>query len=265
MKGIYKITSPSGRIYIGQSTNIKTRFYNYRKSISCQKQRVLYSSFIKYGIHAHELEVIHELPIDVCAETLTIYEQFCIDQFKDAGFEMMNLKEAGPHGGHSEETRRRISLGHKGKPKSKEAVAKQSQSMKGKPCPMKGRKHTPEARLKIKEKRALQKNVKGPPAKEKPIKIIYPVGVHPLKGRKLSPESIRKREATRKANGNNKGWSDEARNRRSKLYKGRPSPNKGRKSSPEAIEKMRQSKLGKKASAETRLKMSLAHKKRLAN
>ena len=86
MKGIYKITSPSGRIYIGQSTNIKTRFYNYRKSISCQKQRVLYSSFMKYGIHAHEFEVIHELPIDVSAETLTVYEQFCIDQFKEAGF-----------------------------------------------------------------------------------------------------------------------------------------------------------------------------------
>jgi group I intron endonuclease len=261
MKGIYKITSPSGRVYIGQSTNIKTRFYNYRKSISCQKQRVLYSSFMKYGIDAHVFEIMHELPKDINADILTQYEQFYIDQFREAGFSLMNLKEAGSHGGHSEETKRKISLGHRGKPKSKEAVAKQSLSMKGRPSYMKGRTHTDEAKLKIKEKRALQTNFRKS-KKEKPIKIVNPNGVHPLKGRKLSPESIRKREATRKANGNNKGWSDEARKRRSDLYKGRPSPKKGCKMSPEAIEKMRLSKIGKKASDETRLKMSLAHKKR---
>jgi len=216
---------------------------------------------MKYGIHAHEFEVIHELPIDVSAETLTFYEQFCIDQFKEAGFEMMNLKDAGSHGGHSEETRKRISMGHKGKPKSKEAVAKRSLSMKGRPSYMKGRTHTDEAKLKIKQKRALQTNFRKP-KKEKPIKIFNPDGVHPLKGRKLSPESIAKREATRKANGNNKGWSDEARKRRSELYKGRPSPNKGRKLTQEAIEKLRLINIGRKASPETKLKMSLAHKKR---
>lgn len=264
MKGIYKITSPSGRIYIGQSTNIKTRFYNYRKSISCQKQRALYSSFMKYGIHAHRFEVIHELPMDVIAETLTGYEQFCIDQYREAGCEMMNLKEAGPHGGHCEETRRKISIGHKGKPKSKEAVAKQSLSMKGRPSYMKGRTHTEEAKLKIKEKRALQTNFRKP-KKEKPIKIVYPDGVHPLKGRKLSPESIAKREATRKANGNNKGWSDEARKRRSELYKGRPSPKKGIPLTQEQKDKLRSANIGRKHSEETRLKMSLAHKKRFTN
>ena len=29
--GIYKITSPTGRIYIGQSKNIKQRFRDYNK------------------------------------------------------------------------------------------------------------------------------------------------------------------------------------------------------------------------------------------
>lgn len=242
MKGIYKITSPSGKVYIGQSTNIKTRFYNYRKSYSCKKQRVLFNSFMKYGVGAHDFAIVHELPNDIDANTLTNYEQFYIDQYKDAGFILMNLKEAGLHGGHSEETKRRLSIAHKGKPKSREAVAKQSLSMKGRPSPRKGKTHSPETKLIIKQKRALQTNVKGPAKKEKPIKIVPVDSTHPLKGRKLSPESIAKREATRKANGNNKGWSDEARKRRSELYKGRPSPKKGCKMSPESIEKMKHTK-----------------------
>ena len=35
--GIYKITSPSGKIYIGQSINIKSRWKYYEK-LRCNKQ-----------------------------------------------------------------------------------------------------------------------------------------------------------------------------------------------------------------------------------
>lgn len=49
MIGIYKITSPKQRIYIGQSTNIKKRFNHYNRLL-CEKQRILYRSFLKYGV-----------------------------------------------------------------------------------------------------------------------------------------------------------------------------------------------------------------------
>lgn len=42
--GIYKITSPSGRIYIGSSKNIRRRFYSY-KNLHCKDQPKLYNSF----------------------------------------------------------------------------------------------------------------------------------------------------------------------------------------------------------------------------
>lgn len=290
MRGIYKITSPSGKIYIGQSTNIRVRFYNYRKCDSCKKQRILYSSFLKYGIGAHVFEVVYELPKDCDASVLTNYEQFFMDQFREAGYSMMNLKEAGLHGGHSEETKRKLSVAHMGRPKAKEAVAKQAASMKGRPSAMKGKKHSPETIALIREKRANQINLPRPPKGSVPWNKGLKTGHKPwnkgmsgeyehvirnpmsqesrkkiadkLRGRKLNAESIRKREATRKANGNNKGWSEEARKRRSELYKGRPSNRKGCKMPPEAIEKMRQTKIGKKPSLETRLKMSAAQQKR---
>ena len=60
MIGIYKITSPSGRIYIGQAINICIRFSTYRK-LKCKMQPRLYSSFKKYGVDNHVFQVI-----DIC-------------------------------------------------------------------------------------------------------------------------------------------------------------------------------------------------------
>lgn len=63
MIGIYKITNPKGRIYIGQSINIENRFYLYSIN-SCQKQKRLYNSLIKYGYSLHKFEVIEECTVD---------------------------------------------------------------------------------------------------------------------------------------------------------------------------------------------------------
>lgn len=49
MVGIYKITNPNGRIYIGQSTDIKFRWGIYRK-LKCKDQPSLYNSLKKYGV-----------------------------------------------------------------------------------------------------------------------------------------------------------------------------------------------------------------------
>lgn len=57
MIGIYKITSPTNRIYIGQSIDIKNRFYLYSIK-SCCKQKRLYSSLLKYGVKNHNFEIL---------------------------------------------------------------------------------------------------------------------------------------------------------------------------------------------------------------
>jgi len=57
MTGIYKITSPKNRVYIGQSVNIEKRFNEYRRRL-CPKQIRLHKSFEKHGIDSHIFEVV---------------------------------------------------------------------------------------------------------------------------------------------------------------------------------------------------------------
>lgn len=64
MIGIYKITSPSNKIYIGQSVNIERRFNEYKKLYKSNVQLVLYRSFLKYGILNHKFEIIEQCKLD---------------------------------------------------------------------------------------------------------------------------------------------------------------------------------------------------------
>ena len=54
---VYKITSPSGKIYIGSTIDFKKRLKHYRL-LDCKAQTKLYNSFIKHGYHNHVIEVV---------------------------------------------------------------------------------------------------------------------------------------------------------------------------------------------------------------
>lgn len=74
MIGIYKITSPSGRVYIGQSIDITKRFLQYTRS-EYKKQIRLKRSFEKYGINNHTFDII-----ETCLqEELNIRERYWQD------------------------------------------------------------------------------------------------------------------------------------------------------------------------------------------
>jgi group I intron endonuclease len=71
---IYKITSPSSKVYIGQSRNIKRRFNEY-KGYNCKNQSILYKSLLKYGWESHTFEIIEECEF----EQLNIRERYWQD------------------------------------------------------------------------------------------------------------------------------------------------------------------------------------------
>lgn len=73
--GIYKITSPTHRIYIGQSKDIKRRFTYYRR-FTCKFQKRLYYSFKKHGINNHIFEIIEECNIDFLNERERYWQEF---------------------------------------------------------------------------------------------------------------------------------------------------------------------------------------------
>jgi group I intron endonuclease len=109
MVGIYKIISPTNKINIGQSWDINKRYKNYNE-MNCKNQTKLYNSFQKYGFENHKFEVIHELPQDITQETLDQYEILYINQYKECGFELMNIKEGGKGGKWSDEMKFKLKM-----------------------------------------------------------------------------------------------------------------------------------------------------------
>lgn len=129
MIGIYKITSPSNRIYIGQSINIEKRFSSYKNISQSILQIRLHRSFLKYGIDLHVFEIIEECLFD----ELNIRERYWQDYYNviNKGLncrltETYLLKRVT-----SEETKLKISISNTGKKRSKETCVKLGACNKG--------------------------------------------------------------------------------------------------------------------------------------
>jgi len=114
MAHIYKITSPSGKVYVGQSTNIKTRWESYKK-MRCEAQTKLYKSFLKYTVENHIFEIIEE-----CAfEELNIRERYWQDFYevidRKKGLNLLLTKTEEKPKVVSEETKQKQSVAAKNK------------------------------------------------------------------------------------------------------------------------------------------------------
>jgi group I intron endonuclease len=112
MVGIYKITNPNGKIYIGQSINIESRkrVYSYFDSYKNSIGPVLTNSFKKYGFENHIFEVIEECNLDILDERETYWKQYYLDQMNGDWKRVMfcNLHDTGG-GPLSEKTKQKIS------------------------------------------------------------------------------------------------------------------------------------------------------------
>jgi group I intron endonuclease len=126
MIGIYKITSPSGKIYIGQSINIRKRFLKYNSLQNTKEQPALVRSFIKYGVINHVFEII-----EIClVEELNIKERYWQDFYDvlNHGLNCVLTSTDILPRVISEKTKRKISLGNKGKKLSQESKDKISKN-----------------------------------------------------------------------------------------------------------------------------------------
>lgn len=93
MIGIYKITNPKGKIYIGQSINIKRRFKDYKNSLK-KSQRKIYNSFKKYGYDNHTFEIIEKCLESELNDRERYYQGFfnCIDEGLNCRYTKTNDK-----------------------------------------------------------------------------------------------------------------------------------------------------------------------------
>lgn len=89
--GIYKITSPSHKVYIGQSIDIKKRFREY-STLSCKSQLSLFNSFKKHGVNKHKFEILQQCE----REELNGLEKYYVDLFQCFNSKYgLNLRDGG--------------------------------------------------------------------------------------------------------------------------------------------------------------------------
>jgi group I intron endonuclease len=129
--GIYKITNPKGKIYIGQSTNIEKRwkYYSSQYHNKKDKQTKLFNSLIKYSPKNHKFEILEECTVEQLNEREIYWGHYynCTD--KECG---LNLRELGKQGQWTEEAKLKLSLAQKGKLRhTDESKAKISTKLKG--------------------------------------------------------------------------------------------------------------------------------------
>lgn len=122
MIGIYKIKSPTEKVYIGQSINIERRFKTYKSLNSQIKTSIkLHRSLLKYGVEKHIFEVIEECEMS----QLNNRERYWQDHYNcmESGLNCKLTKsndKSGIGAKISDKQKAMISKVHKGKVYSKE-------------------------------------------------------------------------------------------------------------------------------------------------
>lgn len=169
MIGVYKITNPSGAVYIGSSKHILKRFNQY-KYLRHNEQCKIRNSIVKYGYENHSFEILEECDIDILLERERF---FCLkyDVLNRINLNLKIPKLGSKQISYSQETLDKMSKIHKGKKISeyqKEMLIKSTKGKKqsvehiekrkmfgsknpmfGKVGAFKGKKHTDEAKVKM--------------------------------------------------------------------------------------------------------------------
>lgn len=156
--GIYQLTCPKGRVYIGKSRNLKNRINDYR-NYRCEEQPYLCNTLKKYGFESFEVEILKECEEIELSYWERYYQDYYINQGYVLGESMLNLcladsdelpkvmsertrqllreangGEKNPFYGktHSPEVLEYLSKINKGRKHSQETKEKMSRSRKGK-------------------------------------------------------------------------------------------------------------------------------------
>lgn len=200
---IYKITSPSGRIYIGQSKNIEKRL-SYYSGLQCAEQRKIYASLVKYGWENHTFEIIETCSYSDIDER----EKYWISHHNSSSDSNLNILHGGKGSAgrvwtrelrdklrdanigrkQSPETIQKRILANTGKKRTEETKRKMSEALKGK-------KRSPEAIANYKKGRI---GIKLSDSHKEVLRQIMLTN-NPFKGKKHSEETKAKmREAKAK-------------------------------------------------------------------
>lgn len=236
---IYKITSPSGRIYIGKTSNFDKRLSHYR-DILCNNQHIIKNSLSKYGFNAHTIEIIDQFRSNnryANGKEMFWIRTYMSNFSKWPEMRGMNLTDGGQ--------------GTIGRKATEEQRKKQSERNKLNP-PRTGKwPHSEETKEKLRI--AQQKRIANPAyiSPRKGAKLTDEQRAHLSKinmgstgywkGKKFSQthlENMSKCKLGKPSGTKGKKMSEENKKRLSEILKGKPAWNKGIKSSEESKRKL---------------------------
>jgi len=109
MVGIYKITNPNNKLYIGCTINWGRRLKEY-KNLRVKGQSKIYESLMKYGWVNHHFEFIEECSIN----EIYAREIFYIEKYNSIE-EGLNIRLGGRNGKLTQQTKNKISAKLKGR------------------------------------------------------------------------------------------------------------------------------------------------------
>ena len=92
--GVYEIVSPDGKIYVGQSRDIFSR-WNCYKSIKLNGQRLIHESLTKFGVNSHVFKIIKRFDTDCNQLDLDIFERNVILFHLSEGTTILNSTIGG--------------------------------------------------------------------------------------------------------------------------------------------------------------------------
>lgn len=113
---VYKIVSPTGRIYIGSTTRLPEERWKDYTTLSCKSQIRLYNSFIKYGVKNHTFSISWKGDINEMLKMEAILGRLYNVLDRKNGLNSQLPKESNNYSCISEETRIKMSNSAKNKP-----------------------------------------------------------------------------------------------------------------------------------------------------
>jgi group I intron endonuclease len=190
MIGIYKITSPKNKIYIGQSIDIEKRFSSYFKLSGKNKTQIkLFRSFLKHGVDNHIFEIIEECDIKLLNERERYWQDFY--NVLDKGLNCRLTTSLDKSGTFSDESKLKMSKAWKNRVVTEEHKRNISKSNTR---PMLGKNHSKETiELISKNRKGKSSRLGAKLSEDSKLKIALKA-----KGRKASDETKLKMSISRK-------------------------------------------------------------------
>lgn len=135
--GIYKITSPNGRIYIGQSIHLDKRKIDYYKYNKLGFQIKLKASVNKYGWSKHSFDIIEECSIELLNQRERYWQEYYNSVEEGLNCKLTTTKDKS--GLLCQETKDNISNALKGRVRTPKECENISKAMTGLKRPESGK------------------------------------------------------------------------------------------------------------------------------